>query len=153
VAFKLLKPIIILATIVSLNYNLLPKGKKCDILIINTQNRRIRLTVEIVNRSKTRQKGLMFRRSLNKNHGMLFVFEREQYRRFWMKNTYIPLSIAYINKYGIINEIYDMKPLDTSQLYPSLYPAQFAIEVNQGWFARNKIKKGCRVLLHGCIGE
>ncbi len=148
-----MKPIIILATIVSLNFNLLPKGKKCDILVINAHNRRIRLTVEVVNRSKTRQKGLMFRRNLNKNYGMLFVFEREQYRRFWMKNTYIPLSIAYINKYGIINEIYDMKPLDTSPIYPSIYPAQYAIEVNQGWFARNKIKKGCRVLLHGCIGE
>jgi uncharacterized membrane protein (UPF0127 family) len=153
VAIKLLKPVIILSTIVSLNLSLLPKGKKCDILIINTNNKRIRLTVEVVDRSDTRERGLMFRRNLNRDQGMLFVFEREQHRRFWMKNTYISLSIAYINKYGIINEIYDMKPIDTSRIYPSIHPAQFAIEVNQGWFARNKVKKGCRVLLHGCIGE
>lgn len=84
---------------------------------------------------------------------MLFVFPGERHRRFWMKNTYLPLSIAYVNRYGIINEIYDMEPLDSSRVYPSMYPAQYAIEVNRGWFKRNNIKKGCRVLLHGCIGK
>lgn len=152
-AVKLLKLFVILATIVCLEYSLLPRTKKCNILIVNAHNARIKLRVEVADSSRSRQRGLMFRKNLYKNHGMLFVFERERHRRFWMKNTYVPLSIAYVNRYGIINEIYDMEPLDSSRRYPSIYPAQFAIEVNRGWFKKNNIKKGCRVLLNGCIGK
>lgn len=148
-----LKLFIILAIIAIPHDSLLPRTNKCDILIINAHNARIKLSVEVADNNRTRQRGLMFRKNLSKNHGMLFVFAGERHRRFWMKNTYLPLSIAYVNRYGIINEIYDMKPLDSSRVYPSLYPAQYAIEVNRGWFKRNKIKKGCRVLLHGCIGK
>ena len=72
---------------------------------------------------------------------MLFVYEDVQERAFWMKNTFIPLSIAYINEKGAIVHIADMKPLST-QSVPSLLPAKYALEVNKGWFARHNVKKG-----------
>ena len=84
---------------------------------------------------------------------MLFIFTHEQRLNFWMKNTYIPLSIAYISIDGKINEIYDMKPLDISITYPSNLPAKYALEVNQGWFARNNISKNCRIIFNGCISK
>jgi uncharacterized membrane protein (UPF0127 family) len=95
----------------------------------------------------------MFRSRLEKDSGMLFVFDREQMLDFWMKNTSIPLSIAYIDSEGIIREIYDMKPLDISVSYPSKYPARYALEVNRGWFSRKGIRKGSRLILNGCIGQ
>lgn len=95
----------------------------------------------------------MYRSQIDKDSGMLFVFEREQMMDFWMKNTYIPLSIAYIDSRGIIREIYDMKPLDISITYPSKYPVMYALEVNQGWFVKMGINKGSRLIIDGCIGQ
>ena len=103
--------------------------------------------------SEQREKGLMFRKSLNESDGMLFVFEREQKLNFWMKNTYIPLDIAYIDKNGIINEIYHMKPLDVSLTYNSIKPAMYALEVNLGWFSRHKIKTGSKIEFNGCLSK
>ncbi len=70
-----------------------------------------------------------------------------------MKNTYVPLTIAYINDSGIITQLIDMRPLDTSVTYNSKKPARYALEMKQGWFKRHKIRKGSRVLLNGCIGQ
>ncbi|MBN1534921.1 MAG: DUF192 domain-containing protein [Spirochaetes bacterium] len=95
----------------------------------------------------------MFRKGLDKNRGMIFMYSSEEYLTFWMKNTYIPLSIAYISGEGVIHEIYDMKPLDTSIVYPSRLPARYALEVNRGWFREHGITQGCRVNLYGCFGK
>lgn len=124
----------------------------CKIKIINRHNRHVNLVVEIADTLKKRRIGLMYRKNLGQNTGMLFVYPAEKMLRFWMQNTYIPLSIAYINKNGIINEIYDMMSLDTS-LYPSKKPAKFSLEVNMGWFKKNNITKGCKILLNGCLGK
>ena len=70
-----------------------------------------------------------------------------------MKNTFIPLSIAYVDKHGVINEIYHMKPNDSSITYPSKYPAMYALEVNRGWFNKNKITKGNKIIFNGCFGK
>ncbi len=125
----------------------------CRMMIINTRGIRVPLNVEIANTEPLKEKGLMHRKEMGQDRGMLFVFDREQILNFWMKNTFIPLSIAYISKIGVINEIHDMKPLDISVTYPSSMPAQYALEVNRGWFARNKIEKGCRMVLDGCISK
>lgn len=128
-------------------------GRLCDIFIINSQNKKLMLRVELALTEEEKSKGLMNRKSLDKNNGMLFIFDYERNQNFWMKNTYLPLSIAYIDKNGIIREIYNMKPLDTSVTYPSKYPSLYALEVNQGWFAENKIIRGNKVIINGCIGK
>lgn len=101
--------------------------------------------VEIADRDDLRQKGLMFRTELPEDEGMLFVFERPDMQSFWMRNTYIPLDIAFIDAKGKITDIHQMKPLDETPRYESSVPVPFAIEVNQGWFARRGIKVGAQV--------
>lgn len=101
------------------------------------------LKVEIADTEETRSKGLMFRKSLDKNAGMLFVYHKEEFLSFWMKNTYIPLSIAFFDKNKKLVSIHDMEPLDSSRTYTSKGPAMYAIEVNKGWFVNNKIGKDC----------
>ncbi len=130
-----------------------PAARTCTITIINREGRRVSLRVEIAASETDRQHGLMYRKSLEKNSGMLFVFTRDQYLNFWMKNTFLPLSIAYIGANGTISDMHDMEPLDTSITYPSRYPARYALEVNRGWFAANGIVPGCRIELNGCVGK
>ncbi len=121
--------------------------------IMNSEGKEIYLQIELACTDDEHKNGLMFRNSMPDNHGMLFVFKDENKRTFWMKNTYIPLSVAYISAKCIINEIYDMKPLDITRVYPSTFPAKYVLEVNKGWFSRNNIKPGCRIVLHGCLGQ
>jgi uncharacterized membrane protein (UPF0127 family) len=88
----------------------------------------------------------MERTELDENAGMLFVFDREAPRSFWMRNTLIPLSIAYIASDGRIVDIQDMQPLDEAP-HPSAAPAQYALEVNQGFFEDNGVEVGDRAQL------
>ncbi|MCL2026847.1 MAG: DUF192 domain-containing protein [Leptospirales bacterium] len=121
----------------------------CSLKIMNSEGKRIAIKVELADTDSKRSLGLMYRRVLNDNEGMLFIFSDSARRSFWMQNTYIPLSIAYISKDGIINEIYDMKPLDEKIIY-SQKPAMYALEMKQGWFARNKIGQGAKLDLTEC---
>jgi len=100
------------------------------------------LNVEIAQDPETRQKGLMNRDFLPENQGMLFVFEESQYLPFWMRNTFIPLDIAFIAADGTIVDIQHMAPLDETKQYISAAPALYALEVKEGWFARHGIKVG-----------
>ena len=102
------------------------------------------ISVETADTQKTQDKGLMGRESLDENHGMLFVYDRDSRKSFWMKNTKIPLSIAYIAADGTIREIYDMEPLSTRTV-DSRYSVRYALEVNQGAFERHGIKTGDKV--------
>lgn len=122
----------------------------CTLSVENEDNMKVSLQVELAKTAKEQTYGLMNRESLSENAGMLFIFENETYRNFWMKNTSIPLSIAYIDGVGVIKEIYDMKPLDTTVTYPSRHPVRYALEVNKGWFKRNRIHTGCKVLFNNC---
>ncbi len=125
----------------------------CDILIVSKSERKIHLQVEIARTYRERQKGLMFRELLAEDRGMLFVFSREKQMKFWMKNTSIPLSIAFISKDGIINEIYQMEPFRINPPCTSKEPAMYAIEVNRGWFKKHNITRGCKVIFNGCISK
>jgi len=131
----------------------IPAVRFCTVTITSADKKVITITTEIADSDWLRAKGLMHRKLLDKNRGMIFVYPHEEYLTFWMKNTYIPLSIAYIGASGKINEIYDMKPIDTSVVYPAKLPARFALEVNQGWFRENRITPGCRVTFNGCLGQ
>jgi len=103
------------------------------------------LWVEIADRPDTRERGLMFRKSMPGDEGMLFIFEYPQIQSFWMRNTYIPLDIAFISDNGRIINILSMKPLDEGPRYRSLAPALYVIETNAGWFEANGIKTGDQV--------
>ena len=102
----------------------------------------IRLNVEVADTKELRKTGLMFRKKLKKDSGMLFVFDRREVLFFWMKNTFIPLSVAFIDTNYKIISIADMSPLDESRSHSSFLPAKYAVEMNQGWFERKSIKVG-----------
>lgn len=90
--------------------------------------------------------GLMYRESLPENAGMLFDFQNDTNSGFWMRNTLIPLSIAFITADGVIVHIEDMDPL-TEELHYSPSPYRYAIEGNQGWYTRNDITVGDTVTI------
>ena len=100
------------------------------------------LTVELAATPAARVCGLSQRSKLAPGHGMLFIFPDSRPRSFWMKDTYIPLSIAYMNDSGRIIRIRDMVPLQVDRQYASNGPASYALEVNQGWFQDNGIEVG-----------
>lgn len=104
-----------------------------------------RLMVEVADTPEERRQGLMNRESLPQNRGMLFVYESEDYRSFWMKNTEIPLSIAFISADGIIMEIKDMTPFSLDSV-ESTHRVKYALEVNQGTFERLGIEVGAEIL-------
>lgn len=106
---------------------------------IYLRNKEIR--VEVAKTPEERAQGLMNRKQLGKNEGMLFIFEREGYHGFWMKNTLISLSIAFMDKGGRIVEITDMKPL-TLETHDPPQPILYALEMRKGWFSANGIKAG-----------
>ena len=81
---------------------------------------------------------------LPKDEGMLFIYRREEILSFWMKNTSLPLSIAFIDECGFITEIRDMEPMGMDRVR-SAKPAQYALEVNRGWFSKNGVKIGDKV--------
>jgi uncharacterized membrane protein (UPF0127 family) len=96
---------------------------------------------EIARTQEERNKGLMYRKKLPDGEGMLFVFEADQILSFWMKNTYIPLSIAFIAYDGRIIDIRDMYPHDTNSVLSSR-SARYALEAPQGWFSRAGVRAG-----------
>jgi uncharacterized protein len=102
------------------------------------------LTVELAASEPEREKGLMFREKLGKDDGMLFVFDELAYHSMWMKNTLIPLSVAFLSDDGTILNVLDMEP-QTLDSHSAAGPARYAIETNKGWFAAKKIKAGDKV--------
>jgi len=99
------------------------------------------IRVEVAKTPEERSYGLMGRKYLGKDEGMLFIFETEDYHGFWMKNTLIPLSIAFVEKNGRIVWITDMKPLTLESHVPP-QPILYALEMNKGWFSSRGIKVG-----------
>ncbi|MCO5170404.1 MAG: DUF192 domain-containing protein [Planctomycetes bacterium] len=102
------------------------------------------VTAWIADNEDRRRLGLMHVREMPDDHGMLFVYPDVRERSFWMKNTFIPLSIAYIDERGRIATIVDMRPHD-ERGHPSNAPVRFGLEMNQGWFRRNGVAPGARV--------
>ena len=100
-----------------------------------------RITAEVASKPADRRKGLMHRESLPEDHGMLFIFPREEIRSFWMKNTPLPLSIAFADAGGRIVRIADLTP-HSLRAVSSGRPAKLALEMNQGWFERRGVFVG-----------
>ena len=104
------------------------------------------LKTEVAATSQQRYMGLSFRTSMATDEGMLFVYDKERLLTFTMRNTLIPLSIAYISADLVINEIHEMN-VGPNQLFDSRQAAQYALEVNQGWFEQNDIKAGAQIVM------
>jgi uncharacterized membrane protein (UPF0127 family) len=102
------------------------------------------IRAEVAGTFDSRARGLMFRRSLAPNSGMLFVFPDVSAHCMWMKNTYVPLSVAFMDEQGTIVSIHDMKPQDETS-HCAAKPARFALEMNQGWFAQKGVKSGAKI--------
>ena len=98
------------------------------------------------------QKGLMFRKTMGEDEGMLFVFTRPQQQGFWMRNTTLPLDIGYFDPSGELKEIYPMHPLDERPVTSRSRNIQFCLEMNQGWFQRHDVKPGAKLDLKAVAG-
>lgn len=112
-----------------------------DLTITRQDSSTISINVEIAKTPETRQHGYMERKVIPDGTGMIFVFESDQILAFYMKNTPHPLSIAYIDSHGKIRDIFDMKPYSLESII-STTSVRYALEVPQGWFDKNQIKKG-----------
>jgi uncharacterized membrane protein (UPF0127 family) len=114
------------------------------ITFVNKDGSEVDLLVEVADEPAERSLGLMQRETLPEDQGMLFVFEQEGQHTFYMRNTLIPLSIAFVEGEGAIIEIEDMQP-QTEDLHSAAEPHLYAIEANQGWFEKNGISAGSEV--------
>lgn len=125
-------------------------GKKLETLQFSNGSL---LKVEVARTEEEKVKGLMGRTYLPRNQGMLFIFKKPKKLVFWTKNTYISLSIGFFDKNYVLKEIHFMEPQDMMKLnskinsYQSSCRCQYAVEVNRGWFLKNKIKIGDHFLI------
>jgi uncharacterized membrane protein (UPF0127 family) len=103
-----------------------------------------KLTAEVASTDAHRSTGLMHRRMLPENRGMLFIFPDVAMHAMWMMNTYVPLSVAFLDSGGTIINIADMQP-QTQNTHPAQKPAKYALEMNLGWFSKRGIKAGAKV--------
>jgi uncharacterized membrane protein (UPF0127 family) len=119
-----------------------PKKLTTSVLIIKRAGAApVTITAEIARTDEERSQGLMHRKNLPDGEGMLFIFDRDQQLSFWMKNTLIPLSIAFIASDGRIIEIRNMQPHDETPVRSSR-SVRYALEVPQGWFTRAGVTPG-----------
>lgn len=114
--------------------------------VVEVKNKRV--SVYLADNPQKMQEGLMFIKAneLKPDEGMLFIFPDDEIRSFWMKNTEIPLDIAFLDKKGKIVRIRTMRPYDESS-YSSDYPARYALELHGGWLEKNGVKEGDKVKL------
>lgn len=102
------------------------------------------IQAEVAQTDRERAIGLMHRKDMPANHGMLFVFDEASPQCFWMRNTLLPLSIAFVADDGSIVNIADMKPMDETS-HCSTKPVRYALEMNKGWFAKRGLKAGSKL--------
>ncbi len=122
----------------------------CSLFPLQIQIRDKYLDVEIADTEKLRQQGLQHRRKLATSKGMLFIFPKSNYATFWMKNTYIDLSIGFFDENRKLVQVEKMPAFQLNQqlsLYKSIKPIKYALEANMGWFEKNDIKLGDEINL------
>jgi uncharacterized membrane protein (UPF0127 family) len=101
--------------------------------------------MQLALQAEEQQRGLMFRKTMGEDEGMLFVFAAPQPQYFYMRNTVLPLDIGYCDSAGELKEIYPMYPLDEHTVGSRSHGIQFCLEMNQGWFARHGVKPGAKL--------
>jgi hypothetical protein len=133
--------ILLFAFAFALNLAFATPGAGADLPVRSLTIGKHKLVAEVAATPDQRSTGLMHRFSLRPDHGMLFVFERPERLSFWMRNTYVPLSIAFIGPDGKIVNIENMAP-QTETSHWSRGPALYALEMRKGWFAERGIREG-----------
>ena len=123
-----------------------PNYQICHVEKNNFYINNIKLELESACTLKQLEQGLMFRNSLDKNKGMIFIFPEKNHYNFWMKNTYIPLSIAFLDDNLKIIDIKEMKALDLTQTGTN-EKFKYAIEMNSNWFYNNNVKIGDKLII------
>ena len=103
-----------------------------------------RIEAEVAHTHRARTQGLMRRQSMPTNHGMVFVWPEEGRHCMWMRNTDLPLSVAFLDDGGRIVNIADMTPR-TDDVHCAAKPVRYALEMNQGWFAARRLERGARI--------
>jgi uncharacterized membrane protein (UPF0127 family) len=126
-------------------------GEKSPLFIMTEDGRRLEFQVELARTSQEIARGLMYREELPENEGMLFLFENEELRAFWMRNTYVPLDIIFLNGKGEIINIGKGEPLNERKVI-SAAPAKAVLEVVQGTEERLGLKPGDRII-HPALQE
>jgi len=140
-------PVLITFLVVITSCSGLEKFEKQEIAIEGGAGK-VTLKAEIARTQAQHQQGLMYRKELKDGEGMLFIFEKDDVLSFWMKNTLVPLSVAYIASDGRILEIYNMEPGNLDPVNSSR-SARYALEVPQGWFSRAGLAAGDKLDLTG----
>jgi uncharacterized membrane protein (UPF0127 family) len=102
------------------------------------------IKAEVAANDPQRQQGLMFREKMEGNAGMVFVFDQPAKQCMWMKNTLLPLSVAFLDDKGVVINVEDMQP-KTLESHCSAKPARYALEMNLGWFKQRNIKPGIAI--------
>jgi uncharacterized membrane protein (UPF0127 family) len=114
-----------------------------DFFVITVGDRPVKMQLAV--RSREMERGLMERRDLRPDEGMLFVYPGTQQMSFWMRNTPTPLDIGFFTADGVLKEIYPLHPYDESAVRSRSAELKFALEMNQGWFAGNEVKPGAKL--------
>jgi uncharacterized membrane protein (UPF0127 family) len=114
-------------------------------LVLEGREGPVTIRAEIARTEEQRERGFMFREEVKDGEGMLFVFDRDQVLSFWMKNTLVPLSIAYISRDGVIREIRDLEPGNLRPVV-SGRSCRYALEVPRGWFGKAGVEPGNRLV-------
>lgn len=122
-----------------------PQGQPQQLPTITLKAGMHNIRAQVAATFEQRQTGLMFRREMPAHEGMLFVFEEPSQQCFWMRNTLIPLTIAFLADDGTIVNLADMQPL-SEQSHCSKAAVRYALEMNLGWFAKRSIKPGYRLV-------
>lgn len=127
------------------------KLPKQNLEIVKADGSRCLVEAELARKEEERNWGYMERKKIPEGTGMLFIFEYDQMLSFWMKNTPTPLTIAFVDRYGVISDILDMTPYSLSSV-PSSRSVRYALEVPQGWYKKNGIRVGDTVVVEGGSG-
>jgi uncharacterized protein len=123
-------------------------GKVFVPLMVNEK----KIKAEVARTEDEKSRGLMFRERLEPDEGMLFIYEREEFLSFWMKNTPLPLSIAFLDRNGRIVDLQDMEPFNL-RTHTSVRPAKYALEMNRKWFQKNGVKLGDVIRMPPSFGK
>ena len=119
-------------------------GPQTDLPRVTLSAGMYQIDTQVAFTPEQRQIGLMFRKEMPQHEGMLFVFEQPSTQCFWMKNTLLPLTAAFVADDGTIVNLADMKP-QTLDSHCSAKPVRYVLEMNQGWFAKKGIKAGAKL--------
>ena len=130
------RPIVLLALFASLVASALAQQAQTDLQRVKLSAGMYQIDAQVAQTAEQRQIGLMFRKEMPQAEGMIFVFEQPATQCFWMRNTLLPLTAAFVADDGRIVNLADMKP-QTDDSHCSEEPVRFVLEMNQGWFARH----------------